>query len=161
MAARRSPSRARAASNCASACSARGGTASLQSSGPLLALAHRRSASATVRGAAWGSQAFTASCNELMRCSRRGAGSWRLLPSSFSSAARTSTLPRLSCAVSMPRNTGSRARSSSGRRNDRSRKRLFTERISSPSRRAWGARASVSAPVAEAPCCALAYPVML
>ena len=158
MVARRLPSRARASSSSVRACSASVGSTLLQSTAELPLPLARRRASETDRLRASGSQDWTVSWSMARRCSMAVEGSGRELPSSLSMAARTSTLPRLRRAVKRARKAGSCARSSSGRRNERSRKRLLTERISRPSRLL---RPDAPPSSSDAPCWALAYPVML
>ena len=160
MSARRAPSRWRALPSSLATFSARGKTTLLQSCGVDCSWAARRNTSATDSGLAVGNQARTLSCSELSRCSKAGAGSPN--PAALCSMkARTSTLPRLSLPASNWRKAGSKARNSSGRRNVMSRKRLLTQRISSPKRAVLAGFDSVLESGAGAFCWALAYPVML
>ena len=88
--------------------------------------------SATLKGAALGSQDNTVSWMLLRRCSCLTEGSGRSAAPVRSMLPRTSTLPRLSWPVMSSRNAGSNVRKSSGNLKVRSKNRLFTDRISKP-----------------------------
>ena len=145
MATRRSPSRARASRSRATHSRAASAAAS-SSTGAGAVERHQASASCTLIGADCGSAASTADCSAPSRASCSAAGG-RTSVSARSPCRRSSILPRLKACVSCSRKPGSRARSSSGRRSVRSRKRLLTERSSTVTVPARTAVDSVFSPV--------------
>ena len=91
---------------------------------------HQCSTSLTDRGAALGSQLCTVSCNCDRRLNWLVWGWGQACSLSLRVDSRNSILPRLKAAETSSRSAGSSERSSSGKRNERSRKRPLTERSS-------------------------------